>query len=138
MTRKKAMEGKSAYAISKETGVAENTAKRYIDQPVRQHGLKGRIKGSKLDPYKPQIDAMLWQVIFNCVVMQERLQETGYKGGITILKDDVHPQPQKQGRAAESAHRGGNRVADLPAGTGGVQERHHRGNVQGNGAECGE
>ena len=30
MIREKAMEGKSAYAISKETGVAENTAKRYI------------------------------------------------------------------------------------------------------------
>jgi len=27
---------KIAYAISKETGVAENTAKRYIDRPVTQ------------------------------------------------------------------------------------------------------
>ncbi|XOQ45157.1 MAG: hypothetical protein ACFWTN_12035 [Clostridium sp.] len=55
---RKAMEGKSAYAISKEIGVAENTAKRYISGPVTQHGLKGRVKGSKLDPYKPQIDAI--------------------------------------------------------------------------------
>jgi transposase len=100
MIREKAMEGKSAYAISKETGVAENTAKRYIDQPVRQHGLKGRVKGSKLDPYKLQIDAMLRQGIFNCVVMQERLQETGYKGGITILKDYVHPRRPPKGSPA--------------------------------------
>ena len=87
MIREKAREGKSAYAISKETGVAENTAKRYIDRPVTQHGLKGRVKGSKLDPYKPQIDTMLQQGIFNCVVLLERIQGAGYTGGITILKD---------------------------------------------------
>ncbi|XOQ44256.1 MAG: IS21 family transposase [Clostridium sp.] len=91
MIREKAMEGKSAYAISKEIGVAENTVKRYISRPVTQHGLQGRVKGSKLDPYKPQIDAMLQQGIFNCVVLLERLRKAGYKGGITILKEYVHP-----------------------------------------------
>ncbi len=72
--QEKAMEGKSTYAISKETGVAENTAKRYIDRPVAQHGLKGRVKGFKPDPYKPQGDAMLRQGMFNCVVRLERLR----------------------------------------------------------------
>lgn len=91
MIREKAMEGKSAYAISKETGVSENAAKRYLSRPVTQHGLKGRVKGSKLDPYKPQVDVMLRQGIFNCVVLLERLQKAGYNGGITILKDYVHP-----------------------------------------------
>jgi hypothetical protein len=33
--------GKSAYAISKELGVAKNIAKKYINQPVTEHGLKG-------------------------------------------------------------------------------------------------
>jgi len=91
MIREKAQVGKSAYAISKELGVAESIAKKYINQPVTEHGLKGRVKGSKLEPYKKEIDTMLSQGIFNCVVMFERLQEKGYDGGITILKEYVHP-----------------------------------------------
>ena len=91
MIREKARDGKSAYAISTELGVAENTAKKYISQPVSEHGLKGRVKGSRLDPFKPAVDAMLGKGIFNCVVMLERLQKEGYEGGITILKEYIHP-----------------------------------------------
>ena len=91
MIREKSREGKSAYAISQEVGVAENTAKKYIRQPAREHGLKGRVKGSKLDEYKPAIDFMLSQGLFNCVVILERIQAKGYEGGNTILKEYVHP-----------------------------------------------
>jgi transposase len=90
MIREKSREGKSAYAIGKELGVAENTARKYINQPVTEHGLKGRAKGSKLDAFKPQINTMLGQGIFNCIVMIEKLGEKGYTGGITILKEYVH------------------------------------------------
>lgn len=89
MIREKAQEGKNAYTIGQELGVAENTSRKYISQPVAQHGLKGRVKGSKLDLFKPQIDTMLSQGIFNCVVMLERLQAKGYDGRITILKEYV-------------------------------------------------
>ena len=35
--------------------------------------------------------------IFNCVVILERIQELGYDGKITILKEYVHPfRPAKQ------------------------------------------
>ena len=90
MIREKEREGKSAYAIGKELGVAENTAKKYINRPVAEHGLKGRTKGSKLDEFKTAINLMLSQGVFNCVVLLERLQEKGYEGGITILKEYVH------------------------------------------------
>ena len=43
MIREKAREGKSAYAISKDLGVAENTARRYINLPVTEHS-KGALK----------------------------------------------------------------------------------------------
>jgi transposase len=33
---------------------------------------------------------MIRQGIFNCVVLQERLCDKGYDGGITILKEYVH------------------------------------------------
>lgn len=89
MIREKSLEGKSPYAIGKELGISKNTAKKYIEQPVAQHGLKGKTRPSKLDPFKSQIDELLKQGVFNCVVIKERLQKGGYTGGITIIKDYV-------------------------------------------------
>ena len=86
MIKESATKGKSAYAISRETGISKNTVQKYMTQPVRPHGLKGVKKGSKLDPYKPQLDEWMGQGIFNCVVLMERLQELGYDGGMSILK----------------------------------------------------
>ncbi len=90
MIREKALKGKSAYAIGKDLGISKNTAKRYLDRHVGAHGLEGRIKGSKLDSFKPEIDSMLSKGIFNCVVILQKLQSDGYAGGITILKDYIH------------------------------------------------
>ncbi len=59
MIKDSAAKGKSAYAISKELGISKNTAKKYMEQPVQVHGLKGSHKGSKLGPYKAQLHAVL-------------------------------------------------------------------------------
>ncbi|MGM0395693.1 MAG: hypothetical protein ACQEP4_01410 [Bacillota bacterium] len=58
MIREKSDQGKSPYAISKELGIAENTAKKYIDNrgKILRHGLSGKSKGSKLDPFKQDIE----------------------------------------------------------------------------------
>ena len=53
MIKDLARKGKGAGEISKKTGVAENTARKYMTQPAQPHGLKRRKKPSKLDPYKP-------------------------------------------------------------------------------------
>jgi transposase len=91
MIREKAQKGKSPYAIGKELGISKNTVKKSINQPRVEHGLKGRKRPSKLDPYKPAINEMMAKGIFNCVVILERLQGMGYTGGITIIKDYVKP-----------------------------------------------
>ena len=91
MIKDSAGKGKTAYAISKELGISKNTAKKYMEQPVQVHGLKGTHKGSKLDPYKPQLKEWMNQGIFNCEVLLERLRALGYDGGKSILKDYVHP-----------------------------------------------
>jgi transposase len=91
MIREEAQKGKSAYAIGKELGISKNTVKKYVDKPKAVHGLKGRTRPSKLDPFKPKINAMMENGIFNCVVILERLQDMGYNGGITIIKDYVKP-----------------------------------------------
>ena len=89
MIREKAESGKSAYAIGKKLRISKNTAHKYIerrgDAPVKIDRF------SKLDAYKPQLDELMNQGIFNCVVLLERLQRAGYSGGISILKEYVHP-----------------------------------------------
>ena len=42
-----------------EIGVAENTARKYMTQPARPHGLKGRKKPSKLDSCKPYLQKLM-------------------------------------------------------------------------------
>lgn len=91
MIKDLANKGKSAGAISREIGIAENTARKYMTQPAKPHGLKGTKKPSKLDPYKPYLQELMNQGIFNCIVLYERICNKGYAGGITILKEYVKP-----------------------------------------------
>lgn len=102
MIKDLAAKGKRAGEISREVGVAENTARKYMTQPAKPHGLKGRTKPSKLDPYKPCLQELMNQGIFNCVVLLERIQAMGYDGGMTILKDYVQPfRPAKASPAVQ-------------------------------------
>jgi transposase len=89
MIREKAESGESAYAIGKELRISKNTAHKYIE---RKEDAPPKIdRFSKLDTYKPQLEELMNQGIFNCVVLLERLQSAGYSGGISILKEYVHP-----------------------------------------------
>lgn len=89
MIREKAQGGKSAYAIGKELGISKNTARKYMEQPGTAPPKIDRF--SKLDRFKPMLHELMSRGIFNCVVLLERLKEAGYDGGITILKEYVHP-----------------------------------------------
>ena len=89
MIREKAQSRKSAYAIGKELNISKNTARKYID---RQGAPPPKIdRFSKLDSFKPMLHDLMSKGIFNCVVLLERLKNAGYDGGITILKEYVHP-----------------------------------------------
>ena len=89
MIKQKAAQGKSAYAIGQELGISKNTALRYMtaDAPSKPK----YVRASKLEPFKPKIDELMERGIFNCVVILEHLQAAGYDGGISILKEYVHP-----------------------------------------------
>ena len=89
MIREKAEGGKSAYAIGKELGISKNTAHKYIERKEEAPVKNDRF--SKLDAYKPLLHELMNQGIFNCVALLERLRDAGYSGGITILKEYVHP-----------------------------------------------
>lgn len=81
--------GKSAYAIGKELGISKNTARKYMQPGVSPPEKIDR--PSKLDAYKPLLHELMADGIYNCVVLLDRLREAGYDGGISILKDYVHP-----------------------------------------------
>ena len=89
MIREKAQKGKSAYAIGKELNISKNTAQKYIERP--DAGRPKIDRYSKLDKYKPTLHDLMSQGIFNCIVLLDRLREAGYDGGITILKEYIHP-----------------------------------------------
>lgn len=89
MIREKAQGGKSAYAIGKELGISKNTARKYMERPSTAPPKIDRF--SKLDRFKPMLHELMSRGIFNCVVLLKRLKEAGYDGGITILKEYVHP-----------------------------------------------
>jgi transposase len=83
--------GKSIRQIVRDTGISRNTIRKYL----RYNGLPERKKrskrGSKLDPFKPVLDMLLAQGIYNCEVLWERIREQGYTGGKTLVKDYVQP-----------------------------------------------
>lgn len=91
MIREKAQEGKSAYAIAKETGLSKNTVKKYLTPATVEKANLARNQPSKLDEHKELVHACMAAGIFNCQVIMERLQDKGYTGSITILKDYVKP-----------------------------------------------
>lgn len=87
--RDEARKGKSAYQIAKENGISKNTVKKYL----QNEGIPGKThkRSSLLDPFKPQINQMMADGLFNCAVILESLREEGYSGGKTIIKDYVQP-----------------------------------------------
>lgn len=82
--RDSARKGKSAYAIGKEQNISKNTAKKYMQVGTLPEPPHKR--GSILDPFKPQVNQMMHDGIFNCVVILETLQQMGYNGGKPSLK----------------------------------------------------
>lgn len=50
---------------------------------------RGRARGSRLDPFKPEVIRLLDTHPYSAQQIFQRLREQGYKGGITIVRDYV-------------------------------------------------
>lgn len=87
-----AIQGKSIQGIARELGISRNTVRKYLRHPEAVFPQPRAPRPSKLDPYKEQIRKWVMEDhCTNCEVMLVRLQEMGYTGSITILKDFVQP-----------------------------------------------
>jgi transposase len=87
-----ALQGKSIQGIARTLGISRNTVRKYLRHPEAVFPKSREPRPSKLDPYKEQIQKWVMEDhCTNCEVMLVRLQEMGYTGSITILKDFVQP-----------------------------------------------
>ncbi len=76
--------------IAAELGVHPKTVSRALKRggaPER----KRRKRASKLDPFKPKVDELLNEGVWNAVVILKEIQAQGYEGGSTILREYIHP-----------------------------------------------
>jgi transposase len=76
--------------IAQQLGVHPRTVRRALQRggPPRPRG--GR-RGSLLDPYRPVVDQLLAEGVWNAVVIWRELQAKGYPGGVSILRDYIQP-----------------------------------------------
>ena len=73
--------GMSNRDIAKELAVSRNKVSRM---------LKRKKRGSKLDPYREKIRALIDEHNLSGVRILEEIRKSGYNGGYTILKDYCH------------------------------------------------
>ena len=85
------VQGKNVSQIARETGMSRTTVRKYLEQGEQTHRLKGKIRGSKLDPFKPYIQELIKLGVYNASVIFDRIVERGFNGGVTILKDYLAP-----------------------------------------------
>ena len=72
--------------IAEQLGVHPRTVRRALQRggPAVRRG--GR-RGSLLDPYRPVVDQLLADGVWNGIVIWRELQAQGYQGGVSILRD---------------------------------------------------
>jgi transposase len=88
--------------IAEELGVHPRTVSRALKRDSAPNP-KRKNRGSKLDPYKSKIDHLLQEDVWNAVVILREIQEDGYSGGITILREYI--QPKRVMRASKATVR---------------------------------
>jgi transposase len=85
-------QGKSVQDIAQELKISRTTVRNYLKHPEAVISQPRPPRPSKLDPFKEQIKQWVREDhCTNCEGMCARFQQMGYSGGISILKEFVHP-----------------------------------------------
>ncbi len=83
------MKGMSYTELGKKYNIDPRTAKRYAESEIRPEYTLTEPKPSKLDPYKKHIDQWLEEAPYSAVRILEKLQELGFDGKYSIVKEYV-------------------------------------------------
>lgn len=97
----KALQKRGVYQkdIAVEVGVHPKTVSRALKRD-RAPNPKRKKRYSKLEPYKPKIDKLLQEGVWNAVVIWREIQADGYDGKLTILREYIQPKrPMRASRA---------------------------------------
>jgi len=76
--------------IAEQLGIHPKT----VSRALKRGGAPPRDRQQRislLDPFRRQVDGLLAEGIWNAVVVLRELQEAGYTGGITVLRDYMAP-----------------------------------------------
>ncbi len=84
-------QGKYLKDVAAALGVHPRTVRRAITRGGAPPGKRPRARKSKLDPYKPTVDHLLTENVWNAVVIWREIQAQGYTGGPSILRDYLRP-----------------------------------------------
>jgi transposase len=91
MIQEKRTKGVYIKDIAAELGVHSKTVSRALARGGAPSGKRPRARRSKLDPFKPTVDRLLGEGVWNAVVILRELQSKGYAGGASILRDYIRP-----------------------------------------------
>ena len=100
MIRQLHQRGAHLVDIAHQIGCCERTVRRHLARDEAPSGRPVRPRASKLDPYKPIIDQLLADNVWNAEVIFQLIREQGYTGGVTIVRMYIQPKrvlrPSKQ------------------------------------------
>lgn len=85
--------------IAADLGVSPRTVSRALKRGSAPSGRRPLAKTSMLDPFKPMIDELLAEDVWNAMVILDVIRERGYSGGETLIRNYIRPKrPLRQSR----------------------------------------
>ena len=91
MIQERIRQGVYVKDVAAELGVHPRTVSRALKRGGSPPGQRPAARKSKLDRYKPAIDRLLAAGVWNAAVILRELQEQGYGGQASILRDYIRP-----------------------------------------------
>jgi transposase len=76
--------------IAAQVGVHPKTVSRALKRGAAPQP-EGKRRGSKLDPFRANVDTLLAEGVWNGMVILREIQAKGYTGSLTILRDYIRP-----------------------------------------------
>jgi transposase len=77
--------------IAAQLHISERTVRRALQRQGPPSRRRAGIRPSKLDAFKPLIDQLLSEQVWNAEVIFALIREQGYRGGISILRQYIQP-----------------------------------------------
>jgi transposase len=91
MIQDKIEQGMYLKDIAEELGVHPRTVRRALRRGSAPSGKRPAARASKLDAFKPTIDRLLCEGVWNSVVIQREIKALGYTGKGAILRAYIQP-----------------------------------------------